>query len=254
VDGATSDPSSAVSVKIRPSSPVIEPPAVPIAARQTLSIKFVSPDATLLEIFNEVGESVAGEFTGSGTSRTFTPAQDWSVSSQVKIVQTVGGVRSNPSALVPIVVKLFIAPPSDPAAAKEKLAISFFLASDDHLRMYIQGGGLVEGTFLESGSVRYFTPKEEWKQGKTTVSVQQVVGGVVNWSNLVTLAVQPSELSLANPPGSVSSDLQLTLVSAPPSSSGSVLQMLTEAGAPVTGEFTTGTPRKFKPSPRWPAG
>ncbi|UST77861.1 hypothetical protein [Pseudomonas siliginis] len=254
VDGATSDPSSAVSVKIRPSRPVIEPPAVPIAARQTLSIKFVSPDATLLEMFNEVGESVSGEFTGSGTSRTFTPAQDWSVSSQVKIVQTVGGVRSNPSALVPIVVKLFIAPPSDPAAAKEKLAISFFLASDDDLRMYIQGGGLVEGTFLESGSVRYFTPKEEWKQGKTTVSVHQVVGGVVNWSNLVTLAVQPSELSLANPPGSVSSDLQLTLLSAPPSSSGSVLQMLTEAGAPVTGEFTTGTPRKFKPSPRWPAG
>jgi hypothetical protein len=254
VDGATSDPSSAVSVKIRPSIPVIERPAVPIAARQTLSIKFISPDATLLEMFNEVGESVAGEFTGSGTSRTFTPAQDWSVSCQVKIVQTVGGVRSTPSALVPIVVKLFIAPPPDPAAAKEKLAISFFLASNNHLRMYVQGGGLVEGSFLESGSVRYFTPKEEWKQGKTTVSVHQIVGDVVNWSNLVTLAVQPFELSLANPPGSVSSDQQLTLVSAPPSSSGSVLQMLTEAGAPVTGEFTTGTPRKFKPSPRWPAG
>lgn len=254
VGGVASDSSRLEYVKIRPSSPIIEPPSVPITARQTLSIKSVSLDATLLEMFNEVDVRVAGEFTGSGTTRTFTPAQEWSVSTQVKIVQTVGGVASRPSELVPIVVKLFIAPPPDPAAEKEVLAISFASSASNDLQMFMQGGGRVEGSFSDSGSVRYFTPAAAWKAGKTTVKVVQTVGNVGNTSNLVTVAVQPSKLSIAVPPTFVSARYVLTLVEAPSVDAPGKLLMLTAAGETVTGEFSTETPRRFKPLPPWPAG
>jgi hypothetical protein len=254
VGGVASDSSRLVSVKVRPSSPIIEPPPAPIAARQTLSIKSVSLDATLLEMFNEVDARVAGEFAGSGTTRIFTPAQDWSVSTQVKIVQTVGGIASSPSALVPILVNLFIAQPPDPAAAKEVLAISFASPASNELLMFKEGGGQVAGSFTDSGPVRYFTPESAWKAGRTTVKVVQVVGGNSNTSNRVTVAVQPSKLSIGNPPTFVSESYELILVNAPSANAPGTLQMLTEAGATVTGEFIKGTPRRFKPSPPWPAG
>ncbi|MFJ2465335.1 hypothetical protein [Pseudomonas sp. NPDC087615] len=252
VGDVASDSSRLVPVNVRPSSPIIERPPVPVTARQTLSIKSVSLDATLLEMFNEVDAKVAGEFTGSGTTRSFTPAQDWSVSTQVKIVQTVDGIPSTPSELVPIVVKLFIAPPPDPAAVKEVLAISFSSSGQNDLQMYTQAGGPVAGSFTDSVPVRYFTPTAAWKVGKTTVKVVQTVGNVANTSNLVTVAVQPSKLSIAQPPSYVSSRYALILEDA--SFAPGTLHMLTEAGATVTGEFSTGTPCKFTPSPPWPAG
>ncbi|MFJ2539993.1 hypothetical protein [Pseudomonas sp. NPDC087614] len=252
VGDVASDSSSLVAVIVRPSSAIIERPPVPTTPTQTLSIKSVSLDATLLEMFNEVDAKVAGEFTGSGTTRVFTPAQDWSVSTQVKIVQTVCGIPSNPSELVPIVVKLFIAPPPDPAAVKEVLAISFSSSGHNDLRMYTQAGGPVAGSFTDSVPVRYFTPTAAWKAGKTTVKVVQTVGNVANTSNLVTVAVQPFKLSIAQPPSYVSSIYALILLDG--SSAPGTLQMLTEAGATVTGEFSTGTLCRFTPSPPWPAG
>ena len=254
VGGVASDSSRHVNVKVRPSSPIIELPPAPIAARQTLSINSVSLAATLLEMFNEVDERVAGEFTGSGTTRIFNPKQDWSVSTQVKMVQTVGGISSRPSELVPIVVKLFIAPPPDPAVEKEVLAISFASSANNDLRMFTQGGGPVEGSFTDSVPVRYFTPRAAWKAGKTKVKVVQTVGNVAETSNLATVAVQPSKLSIINPPIVVNSQYALTLPDAPSVNAPGTLQMLTEAGATVTGEFSTETPRMFKPSPPWPAG
>ncbi|VVM77438.1 hypothetical protein [Pseudomonas fluorescens] len=254
VDEVPSDPSSVVTVAVRHPSPIIEPPPVPIAARQTLSIKSVLLDATLLEMFNEVDERVAGEFTDSGTTRTFTPAQDWSVSTLVKVVQTVNGMSSKASELVPIVVTLFMAPPPYPAAEKEVLAISFALSANNNLRMFTQAGGPVAGSITDNGPVRYFTPTAAWKAGKTTVKVVQTVGNVANTSNLVTVAVRPSKLSIAAPPSLVSKTYELTLVGASSVNAPGKLQMLTEAGDTVTGEFSTGTPRKFKPSPPWPAG
>ena len=168
---------------------MITPPPNPAAAKQELTITDVySGTVTVtLEMFNQAGTKIAGTFTGSGTTRTFTPTADWaSGSNTVKVVQTVGGVASDPSELCTFTVqpakppKPAIIPPPDPAAAKQELTITNVAPGTVTLEMFNQAGTKIAGTFTGSGTTRIFMPTAEWAPGSNTVKVVQTVNGVAS--------------------------------------------------------------------------
>lgn len=252
VDGLVSEPSKRVHVSVRPSRPVIADPPKPVAARQVLTIQSVLPSASLLAMTTEEGVSVAGEFAGSGTTRTFTPKADWTGTTRVRVVQTLDNVPSEPSFLVTLWVSLFITPPDDPAAVNEVLNINYIAPEVRELMIYKRNGPKVEGRFTGAAPSCVFIPRDNWALGYTHVSAIQVVGSESSHSNVVTITVLPPKLSIGNPPNLVSNTYQPFLVGA--ESAPGLLKLLTAQGERVDGYFTNDSPRKFQPSSKWAAG
>ncbi|WP_185067234.1 hypothetical protein, partial [Pseudomonas brassicacearum] len=86
--------------------PAITPPPNPAAAKQVLTITGVHSGTVTLKMLTEAGSEIAGTFSTSGTSRTFTPTANWaSGTTKVKVIQTVAGVASDPSSLATLTVK-----------------------------------------------------------------------------------------------------------------------------------------------------
>jgi len=252
VDGLVSEPSKRVHVSVRPSRPVIAEPPKPVAARQVLTIQSVLPSASLLAMTTEEGVSVAGEFAGSGTTRTFTPAADWTGTTRVRVVQTLDNVPSEPSFLVTLWVSLFITPPDDPATVNEMLNINYIAPEVRELMIYKRNGPKVEGEFTGAGTSRVFIPRDNWALGYTHVQAIQLVGSESSRSNVVTITVLPPKLSIGNPPNFVSNTYQPLLVGA--ESAPGLLTILTAQGERVDGYFTNDSPRRFQPSSKWAAG
>lgn len=83
---------------MKPLTPAITPPPNPAAARQPLIITNVSAGTVTLEMFDQSGTKIPGNFTGSGTTYTFIPSADWPTGSNtVYVVVTVDGINSDPS-------------------------------------------------------------------------------------------------------------------------------------------------------------
>ncbi|WP_214512680.1 hypothetical protein [Pseudomonas brassicacearum] len=106
VGAIASDPSNPVTLAVKPPRPVITAPPNPAAAKQVLTVTGVYVGAVVLTMFTETGSPIAGTFSTSGASRTFTPTENWAVGSQkVKVVQTVDGIVSYPSEWVTLAVR-----------------------------------------------------------------------------------------------------------------------------------------------------
>ncbi|MBF6035743.1 hypothetical protein H8F23_21055 [Pseudomonas sp. P155] len=258
VGGVASDPSNVVSIAVKPSTPTITPPPDPAAAKQALTITGVMTGDVTLQVSTDKNAPVIGDFTGSGATRTFTPKANWAAGiTRVKVVQTVSGVASEPSSLVSVTVKPStptITPPPDPAAAKQALTITGVMTGDVTLQVSTDKNAPVIGDFTGSGATRTFTPKANWAAGITRVKVVQTVGGVASDpSALVFIAVKPSSPVITPPPNPTSVNQALTITNVMTESAD--LQMFTEAGAPVGGNFTgSNATRTFLPAVSWRVG
>ncbi|TMU72200.1 hypothetical protein FGA82_24800, partial [Pseudomonas fluorescens] len=144
----------------KPPKPTINTPPNPAAAKEVLTITSVATGTVTLQMSTAAGAAVAGSFTGSGSTRTFTPTANWAAgTTQVKVVQTLGGVASDPSNLVSVQVKPAkptIVAPANPIFANQTLTI-IVLANATSLQMTTHSGAIVEGSFSPSGTVRVFT-------------------------------------------------------------------------------------------------
>jgi hypothetical protein len=94
-------------VQPKPPKPAITPITQPIEGRHALTITGVASGVVTLTMQTQAGVTLAGSFTGSGTTRTFTPTADWAPPGEkrVKVVQTVGGVPSDASDVVTLRIK-----------------------------------------------------------------------------------------------------------------------------------------------------
>jgi hypothetical protein len=253
VNGVASDPSDLVSIEVKPSRPAITPPVNPGPARQILTITGVVAGNVRLKISTEAGAPVAGTFSGSGSTRNFTPAADW-VRSRVKVVQTLGGVDSDPSDLVSIVVKpprLVITPPPSPPEIKQALTITGVVTGNVTLNLYDQNDATVNGFFTGSGSTRTFMPAANWVAGTGVKAVQTADGVASDPSDIEYIGARPDKLAIESPPipASARQKLAFTRLMA-----FSTVQIATEEGDPVEGHFMGGVYASFTPTSDWPAG
>ncbi|KHA72853.1 hypothetical protein NZ35_12850 [Pseudomonas chlororaphis] len=252
VGGLSSEPSRRVNVSARPPRPIIVEPPRPVAARQVLTIQSVLPNAHVLTMTTEQGVRVAGEFTGEGTTRSFTPAADWTVTTRVRVVQALDNVPSEPSFLITLWVSLFITPPDDPAAADEVLTINFVSPAAYKCEIYRHGGPVIEGRFTGTGTTRTFSPRYGWPLGRTTVFAMQSLNPGSDQSNQVTIVVRPPQLAIGDPPDLVDNRYRPFLIvneSVPYD-----LTMLTAHSDPVPGYFTNESPRRFVSESLWAGG
>ncbi|MEB2652738.1 hypothetical protein SOP89_15310 [Pseudomonas siliginis] len=256
VGGVASDPSDLVSIVVKPPRPSITPPPSPPEIRQALTITGVVTGNVTLQMSTEAGAPVAGAFTGSGSTRTFMPASDWAAGSRVKVVQTVGGVASDPSEIVSIGVRPYrpaIERPPIPTSPKQRLTITGVVIGNVTLQMSTQEGEPVAGHFTGGGTF-IFTPTLEWATGATYVKVLQIVGGVPSyWSDVVSIIVKPSRPAITLPPEPTLPNQALTITGVV---AGNVtLRLTTEKDAPVAGDFTgSGSTRTFMPASDWAPG
>ncbi|MFJ7794754.1 hypothetical protein, partial [Pseudomonas sp. NPDC096950] len=150
--------------------------------------------------------AVAGTFSGSGTTRTFTPTAAWTPPGEqtVKIVQTVGGVPSDPSDLVTLKVrppKPGIEPPGAPIEASQPLTVMGIYSDAVTLKMLNDDNNEVTGSFTGSGGRRDFIPDPAWSEGEHHVKVVQTLQNITSapselCSFIVEASLKPPEFEV----------------------------------------------------------
>ncbi|NWD78643.1 hypothetical protein HX890_31495 [Pseudomonas gingeri] len=258
VNGVASDPSNLTTVAVKPPTPAITAPPNPATATQVLTITGLYSSTVTLKMLTEFGLEIAGTFSTTGTTSTFTPTENWAMGTQkVKVVQTVDGVASAPSDMVTLTVKPakpVIAAPPNPTPANQVLTITGVYSGTVTLKMSTEGGTNIPGTFSTSGTSRTFTPMQSWAPGTNKVKVVQTVDGMESEpSDVVTLAVQTPPPAITAPPNPAPANQVLTITRV---YFGTVtLEMLTEAGIEIPGTFvTTGNTSLFTPTENWAVG
>lgn len=182
VASVPSHASTLLRFKVRPPTPAITAPPYPAATRQALTITGVYSASATLKMLNGADGLVLGNFSISGTTATFTPAQNWSLGSNtVKVLQIMGGVESEASDLCVFStqpLKLTILPPPGIAEPRQALIIVGVHADATMLKMFDFANNEVPGNFTPSGDRRTYTPNQNWQPGEQRVIAVQVVGGV----------------------------------------------------------------------------
>ena len=262
VNGVSSDTSDTRTFTVKPSKPAITQPPSPAAPNQVLSITGVVTGivsgSVVLQMLDDYGRYLAGTFSGSGTTRTFTPAAQWAPGThKVKVTQSANAVVSDPSDVRTFTARPAtpaITQPPSPAAPNQVLSITGVVSGAVSLQIMDDIGWPLPGTFSSSGTTRTFTPFANWVPGTNKVKVTQSVGGVVSDpSDVRTFMAKPSKPAITQPPSPAAPKEVLTITGV---SSGTVtLQMLNEAGNTVAGTFSTsGISRTFTPTAEWARG
>ncbi|MDN3223481.1 hypothetical protein, partial [Pseudomonas nunensis] len=198
VGGVSSDASDLVTLKVKPPKPAITLVPQPIEGRQVLTITGVAAGTVTLTMQTGAGGTVLGDFTGTGTTRTFTPAAAWTPPGEqtVKVVQTVGGVPSDPSDVVTLKVrppKPGIEPPGAPIEASQPLTVMGIYSDAVTLKMLDDDNNEVTGSFTGSGAQRDFTPDPAWAEGEHHVTVVQTLQNITSApSDLCSFIVEAS--------------------------------------------------------------
>ena len=258
VDTVVSDSSDVRTFSVKPPKPAITQPSTAIQGRQPLQITGVHNGAVTLTMFEyEVGR-IAGTFSGTGTTRTFTPTANWVPGRiTVNMEQVVDTVVSDASDVRTLSVKPpkpAITQPSTAIQGRQPLEITGVHAGTVTLKMFKQGGAEVAGTFSGTGTTRSFTPTDNWAPGRITVNVQQTVDTVVSdASDVRTLSVKPAKPAITQPSTSIQGKQALEITGV---HNGAVtLVMFKQGGAEVAGTFSgTGTTRTFTPTDNWAPG
>jgi hypothetical protein len=169
---------------IKPLQAVITDPGGVLEPLGTLSLKGVNANATQL-VMRIAGTTtvVAGTFSGSGNTRTFTPQSAWKYGSHsVTVTQIVKTVESDPSAPCTFTVRPAapsITVPSGPIEPLGSLSITQVDAQATRLVMRLAGTTTeITGTFTGTGTIRTFTPTSAWSAGSNSVTVTQFVSEV----------------------------------------------------------------------------
>lgn len=246
-------------LRVKPNAPVISTPDHPAGIRQVLTVNNVDPRATALKLIKR-GAVVAGTFTGSGTSRTFTPQGDWeSGYNTVTAIQTVDTVDSDASA--PVTFSFYPKPPPP--------RITFPLDGTAHLRSIkvtgtCSAGAIVavqdsQGSLLDNATVTSttWTFEYQWKPGRKDVQAVQIISGVTSdASALLTFYVRPQKLVITPQPNPVDARQTLKITNIDVDVVFDIKDMKVLNGeAPVPGVFTGfGSVRTFTPSQDWSEG
>ncbi|KAF2390533.1 hypothetical protein FX983_04994 [Pseudomonas frederiksbergensis] len=258
VGGVPSDASDLVTLKVKPAKPAITPIPQPIEGQHALTITGVAAGTVTLTMQTGAGGTVAGTFTGTGTTRTFMPTAAWAPpgTQTVKVVQKVGDVPSDPSALEILRVKAappFITPPSAPIEGRSELTITGVAQTGTvTLTMQTASGVPFAGAFTGSGATRTFAPTLAWAPpGEQTVKVVQKVNGVLSDDSAgVVLKVKPPKPAITPIALPIEGQHALTITGI--AAVNVTLTMQTGAGGTVLGDFTgTGATRIFTPAAAW---
>jgi hypothetical protein len=197
MNGVSSDANGVVrNFKVKPLKPAITQHPNPVPANQALTVTGIHAGTVILKMFRESGAEVAGTFSTTGTTRTFTPAADWAPgSNRVYAVQTVNSAASDPSDIRTFFVKPpkpAITPPPNPAPANQVLTVTGIHAGTVTLKMFRESGAEVTGTFSTTGTTRTFTPAADWAPGSNRVYAVQTVNCVASDpSDIRTFTVKP---------------------------------------------------------------
>jgi hypothetical protein len=258
VDGIASDPSAVVTVAVKPAKPVITAPPNPAMANQALTITGVATGVVILQMLTTGNKTIEGEFTGSGTSRTFKPNENWKPPvTTVWVVQTLNGVDSDPSEPVAVVVTEQLPLP----------VITRPLPRTSHLADVRVEGTCVAGATVAvqdvlgnslQGKVTYsettWSFSYLWLPGAQQIKAQQSMNGQTSEATgILEFFIKPAQPGIEppSPPITAKQPLKITGVA-----SGAVtLQMFTKADQSVGGEFTgSGAERLFTPTADWASG
>lgn len=163
---------------IKPDPPSIALVANPAAPAQTLQISHVYPSAATLQMLRDDDTPIPGIFTGTGSERVFTPAQDWSFGKHtVKVFQVVNSVASDASEARVICVQplpLTIIQPPNPADATQALTLVGVHPAVENVKVFLDGHH-VPGIFTRYGETYTFVPDLDWAPGTNKVWATQVV-------------------------------------------------------------------------------
>ncbi len=260
VNGVSSDTSDTRTFTVKPSKPAITQPTSPAAPNQVLGITGVVTGivsgSVVLQMLDDHGRYLAGTFSGSGTTRTFTPTAHWAPGThKVKVTQSANAVVSEPSDVRTFTVKPSkpaITQPPSPAAPKEVLTITGVASGTVTLQMLNEAGNTVAGTFSTTGIARTFTPTAEWARGMQKIQVKQSVGGVASDpSDWCIFSTQPLKLTIVPPVRVAEPKQPLTVVGV--HEKATALQMRYDvSNTLIPGRFSgAGGERLFTPERNW---
>jgi hypothetical protein len=253
VRGMESDPSVVINFTVKPPPPTIVQPPNPTVAKQVLSLTDVWASASHLQMYTEAGDTIAGDFSSTGTTSTFTPQADWASGiSKVQATQVVNTVASDFSELVTLTVK-----PEAPQITLPK-------QGESYVELQVQGtcasGATVAvwsgGTGLGAGKVvgTRWTNDFDWQPGPKIVQARQTVAGQNSPdSEEISFSIKPPKPMISPPPNPAAADEALIISGV---WNGDVtLALVTEEGVPIAGDFTTnGENSTFKPMAEWAPG
>ncbi|WP_348971661.1 hypothetical protein [Pseudomonas atacamensis] len=256
--GGRSDRSEPRSLEVKPPKPAITSPPNPAAVKQPLSITLVFSDAVTLQLLTEAGAPVAGSFTGSGSARTFIPTANWDVgSTKVKVVQSVGGVSSEPSDPVTILInakppKPVITHPLPHTGHHAEVRVQGTCIAGATITLQSAAGVSLQGNLTYNATTWFF--EYLWLPGPKHIKAQQSVNGDTSEATAVLeFYIKPATPDIEPPtdPATPKQPLKITGVA-----SGAVtLQMFTKPDRAVPGQFTSsGADRLFTPAEDWTPG
>jgi hypothetical protein len=253
VAGQDSPDTEVINFKIKPSQPTISPPPDPAAADEALIITGVWEGAVILKMLTEHGVPVAGEFTGSGDTRTFTPTTNWALgSTTVKVVQTVNSADSDASEPVTLRVKLLAPQITTPKEGESYVALQVQGTCEPGATVTVWSGGTDLGPVQVTGTS--WTNDFTWQPGPKVVQARQAVAGQDSPdTGVINFKIKPSQPTISPPPDPAAADEALIITGV---WEGAVtLAMFTEANLPVAGDFSAdGTTRTFTPLDDWAPG
>lgn len=191
VAGQDSPDTGVINFKIKPSQPTISPPPDPAAADEALIITGVWEGAVNLAMFTEANIPVAGDFSDGGTSRTFTPLDDWAPGiNTVKVVQTVNTVDSDPSDECTFSVEVgekpeapqFLLPmPGARTSTRPTVRVRGLAGAQQTVRL--EEGATLHEHNADVDGILEFTVETPLTPGTNALQVRQKAGGPVSdWS------------------------------------------------------------------------
>ncbi|MBV7553836.1 hypothetical protein KW841_15915 [Pseudomonas sp. PDM28] len=257
VKEVVSDPSDMRTFTLKPPKPSITQPPHPAAPRQVLTITAIHSGSVTLKMLDGENRPVTGTFRPSGTTGTFTPAQDWAPgANRVKAVQIVGGVESDASELCIFStqpLKLTILPPPEIGAPRQSLTMVGIHGNATGFKMLDQASSEIPGHFTRSGDTCTFTPDRNWTPGNNTVKAVQIVNDVESDpSDPCTFKARPNVPAI-NPPAGPADPMQELSISEVHADA--ALMMFEHPSTPVHGSYAgTGATRVFTPRDPWAAG
>ncbi|QKV63750.1 hypothetical protein HUW52_12950 [Pseudomonas sp. 43A] len=248
-----SDHSVVINFIVKPPPPTVVQPPNPTAAQQVLTITDVWANASLLQMYSEAGATIAGDFSPTGTTRTFTAKEDWAAGiTKVQARQVVNNVGSDLSELVTLAVKPQAPQISLPKEGESYVALQVQGTCEPGATVTVWSGGTDLGPVQVTGTS--WTNDFTWQPGPKVVQARQAVAGQDSPdTGVINFKIKPPKPMISPPPDPAAADEALMITGV---WEGSVnLAMFTEANHPVAGDFSDGgTSRTFTPLDDWAPG
>jgi len=253
VNGQISDPTGVREFFVKPATPAIKQPPIPALPNLALTLTGIASGSPTLEMFTGAGNKVAGTFSTTGATCTFTPTAGWSENTSVQLVQTVSTVASDPSNFVSIVTTTLNRPLiTVPLRGSRHLAdvmAGGLCAMGATVIVQDSSGNALKGKTFVTGSVWSF--QYPWVPGSQRIKAVQILNGqpsAPSEPHEFFITLPKPQIAIPSNPDNVKQVLHVSNISP-----GNVtLQMFTDNNERVDGTFSSsGYSRSFTPSQNW---